>query len=76
MRNTKDIIIGTGNLEGKGVYAGRDFKKGETVIKYNLKPLTGKEFQSLPEDEKKFTHTHFGTIYLYSEPETGYACRD
>ena len=64
-----DVIIGKGNLAGKGVYANRDFKKGEVVIKYNLKPLTEKEFENLPESEKMFTHTHWGTINLYSEPE-------
>ena len=64
-----DVIIGKGNLAGKGVYANRDFKKGEVVIKYNLKPLTEEEFKDLPESEKMFTHTHWGTINLYSEPE-------
>jgi hypothetical protein len=64
-----DIIIGKGNLAGKGVYAARDFKKGEIVIKYNLKPLTKQEFENLPRGEKEFTHTHRGTIHLYSEPE-------
>ena len=64
-----DVIIGKGNLAGKGVYANRDFKKGEVVIKYNLKPLTEEEFENLPESEKMFTHTHWGTINLYSEPE-------
>ena len=64
-----DVIIGKGNLAGKGVYANRDFKKGEVVIKYNLKPLAEKEFENLPESEKMFTHTHWGTINLYSEPE-------
>ena len=63
------VIIGKGNLAGKGVYANRDFKKGEVVIKYNLKPLTEEEFENLPESEKMFTHTHWGTINLYSEPE-------
>jgi len=64
-----DVIIGKGNLAGKGVYANRDFKKGEVVIKYNLKPLTEEEFESLPESEKMFTHIHWGQINLYSEPE-------
>ena len=64
-----DVVIGKGNLAGKGVYDNRDFKKGEVVIKYNLKPLTEKEFENLPESEKMFTHTHWGTIHLYSEPE-------
>lgn len=53
----------------KGVFADRDYKKGEVVIKYKLKPLTKKEFQNLPESEKTFTHTHWGQIYLYPLPE-------
>lgn len=67
--NENNIIIGEGNLAGKGVYANRDFKKGEVVIKYNLKKLSQKEFEGLPENEKEFTHTHWNLIYLYSEPE-------
>ena len=39
------------------------------VIKYNLNPLTIGEYNLLPESEKMFTHTHWGQIYLYSEPE-------
>ncbi len=64
-----DVIIGRGNLTGKGVFANRDFKKGEVVIRYHLKPLTEQELKNLPESEKPFTHTHWGTINLYSEPE-------
>ena len=64
-----DVIIGKGNLDGKGVYANRDFRKGQVVIKYHLNPLTENEFVNLPENEKMFTHLHWGTINLYSEPE-------
>ena len=64
-----DVVIGAGNLAGKGVYANRDFKKGEVVIQYHLKPLTQEEFNDLPESEKEFTHVHRDTIHLYSEPE-------
>ena len=64
-----DTIIGKGNLAGKGIYAGRNFKKGEVVIKYNLRPLTEQEFENLPHSEKEFTHAHRGIAYLYSEPE-------
>lgn len=65
----ENVYIGKGNLAGKGVYANRDFDKGEVVVKYNLKPLTKSEFEDLPESEKMFTHAHHSTIYLYSEPE-------
>lgn len=64
-----DVIIGKGNLAGKGVYANKDFKKGEFVIRYNLKPLTKQEFENLLESEKEFTHIHWGVIHFYSEPE-------
>lgn len=64
-----DVVIGKGNLLGKGVFANRNFKKGEVVIKYQLKSLTLREFQKLSKSEKMFTHKHWGTMYLYSEPE-------
>lgn len=63
------VIIGKGNLAGKGVFANKYFKKGEVVIKYHLKPLTKREFFKLPKSEKMFTHTHWGMTYLYSIPE-------
>jgi hypothetical protein len=64
-----DVTIKNGNLAGKGVYADRNFKKGEVVIQYHLKPLTKADFNKLPESEKIFVHTHLGQMYLYSEPE-------
>jgi hypothetical protein len=69
LNTNHNVIIGKGNLAGKGVYANRDFKKGEIVIQYHLKPLTTKEYERLPESEKIFTHSHWGKIQLYSEPE-------
>ncbi len=67
------VVIRKSNIgqfeNGKGVFAARDFKKGEIVIKYNLKPLTKKEFDELPKEEKEFTHRHFGVMYLYPSPE-------
>ncbi|MBS3168793.1 SET domain-containing protein [Candidatus Woesearchaeota archaeon] len=53
---------------GKGVFANKNFKKGEIVIKYNLKPLTKEEYKKLPKEEKMFTHKHWGQIYIYPIP--------
>jgi len=64
-----DLIIGKGKLAGKGVYANRDFKKGEIVSSYNIRPISKKEYQELPKSEKIFTHIHWGQIYLYGEPD-------
>lgn len=65
----ENVIIGKGNLSGKGVYADRDFKAGEVVIQYNLKPLSEEEFKVLSESEKMFVHNHWGIKHLYAEPE-------
>ncbi len=65
----KDVIIGKGRLAGKGLYANRDFRKGEVVIQYSLKSLSNEEYSDMPKSEKMFTHKHQGVIYLYSEPE-------
>jgi len=64
-----DLVIGKGKIAGKGVYAGRDFKKGEIVIQYHLKSLSEEEYQKLPRSEKIFVHKHRGVFNLYSEPE-------
>lgn len=64
-----EIFVGTGELAGRGVYATRDFKKGEVVIQYHLTPLTEEDFAMLPPEEKMFTHAQGGISYLYSEPE-------
>ena len=63
------VIIKKGKIFGKGIFANRDFKKSEIVIKYHLKPLTKQQFDNLTKREKYFTHKHFGKIYLYSSPE-------
>lgn len=64
-----DVIIGKGNLAGKGIYAARAFKAGELVIQYSLQSLTEEEYKNLPMNERMFTHRHWGKIYLYAEPE-------
>ena len=66
---SKNVFIGKGTLAGKGVFANRNFKKGEIVIHYTLEPLTEAEFKKLPASEKMFTHTHWGQIHLYGVPE-------
>ena len=65
-----DIVIKKSKIGqfDKGVFANRDFKKGEVVVRYNLKPLTKQEFENLTKEEKQFTHKHWGTVYLYMSP--------
>ena len=55
--------------DGLGVFALRDFKKGEVVIQYHLTILTKNEYNQLPVEEKHFTHKRNSTIYYYPDPE-------
>ena len=64
-----EIVIKNSKINGKGVFANRDFKKGEVVIKYNLKPLTKKEFENLSEKEKHYTDFQDGRYWLFQIPE-------
>lgn len=64
-----DVIVGKGNLSGKGVYANRNFHKGEVIKTYNIRSITEIEYKALSEFEKQFTHTRDGITYLYGEPD-------
>ncbi len=55
-------------MSGKGLYAARDFKKGEVVVRYELEPITFQELKSLTPKEYAATHNVNGQIYLYPEP--------
>jgi hypothetical protein len=68
--NTKqNVILGRGEMFGKGVYAAKGFKKGDVVIQYHLKSLSKNEYENLSDEDKNFVHTHWGVKYLYGEPE-------
>lgn len=56
--------------DGLGVFANRDFKRGDIVIKWNLRRLTKEEYQNLSQYEREnFCHTRNGVILLYPDPE-------
>lgn len=51
-----DIAVKDSKIHGKGVFAARDFKKGEIVIKWSdcSEIINKKEFDKLSENEKKY----------------------
>lgn len=56
--------------DGIGVFANRDFKKGEVVIKWHLKSLSDEEYKNLSEYEKSnYCHQRGGIYWLYPDPE-------
>ncbi|MGD2168699.1 MAG: SET domain-containing protein [Chlamydiota bacterium] len=72
--NSKDVEIkrsGIGQFQdGLGVFAKKDFKQGDVVIKWNLSILSPKEYRELPRyEQENFCHTRNGSIYFYPDPE-------
>ncbi len=64
----RDIRVGPGKLTNRGIYANKNFKKGDLVGKWNLTKLSQEQFNRLPKSEQIFTHSFFGQIYLFAEP--------
>ncbi len=69
-----DIVLKKSNIgqfdDSIGAFANRDFKKGEEVIKWNLRALSQEEYAKLPKYEKdNFCHHRNGICWLYHDPE-------
>jgi len=65
-----DVIIKGSNVEGKGVFANRDFKTGETVMKWNVDTILSKEeVENLSEKEKRYIFPYGDRFILQQPPE-------
>jgi len=47
-----DVIVRKSDIEGKGVFAARDFKKGEIVLDWSDSPILTSEQAEVPEGKK------------------------
>lgn len=62
-------MVKKSKIEGKGVFALRDFKKGEVVLKWNPKPITKAASEELSDLMKRYVG-HTGKNYrLMQSPE-------
>ncbi len=64
-----DVIVKESKIEGKGVFANRNFKKGEIVVQWaTTKILTKEEWENLSMNERKYTVPYQGKYLLQREP--------
>ena len=70
MKTQKDIIIKRSAIHNKGVFAGREFKKGELVMKWSVKrTLTKQELEHVPlADEKYISYMEKGKYVIMGAP--------
>lgn len=65
-----DIIVKNSAIHGQGVYAARDFEKGEVVVLWShTKELNHIELNALPEIEKHYVDIQGDRIFLLGIPE-------
>lgn len=66
-----DVEVRASLIHGRGIFALRAFRAGETVLRWNLsRILSAEEFATLPAPERKYTHPFAeGKTILVQPPE-------
>lgn len=67
-----DIIVKNSNIHGKGVFALRDFKKEEVIMRWDISHiLTPKQVEKLPASEKEYV-AFSDRKYILMQPPAKY----
>jgi SET domain-containing protein len=64
-----DVIVKKSKIHGNGVFAARDFKKGEIVLRWNPKYLPLSEKDKFSDIEKQYIYILEDKIRVMQEPE-------
>jgi len=65
----RDIIVKKSKITGQGIFAERNFKKGEVVLKWNPKPLKKSDIKNLSKKERTYVAIIDKKYYLMQPPE-------
>ncbi len=69
MTEEVNLIIKKSKIQGKGVFANKDFKKEEIVLKWNPKKLTKEEVDKLTTKQKHYLYKERSKYFLMQSPE-------
>jgi uncharacterized protein len=63
-----DIVVKRSGIHGLGVYANRDFKNGETVLRWDVtNELTRRDVDKLPESDRRYV-SYLNKKYVLMQP--------
>lgn len=65
----KDIIVKKSKIIGKGVFANRNFSKGEVVLKWKPKLIKKSDIKNLSKKDKTYVEKIGNKFYLMQSPE-------
>lgn len=65
-----DVIVKKFPIHGRGVFAARDFKKGEVVLHWDISHILSKEeVEKMNEEEKRYVAFSGGKYIIMQAPE-------
>jgi SET domain-containing protein len=64
-----DVVIKKSKIQGKGVFANKDFKKGEIVLNWSPKKITKEEADKLNIKQKHYLYKERSKYFLMQSPE-------
>lgn len=65
-----EVIVKQSSIHGKGIFAARDFKSGEIVLRWDTSIiLSDDEVAKLSDDEKRYVNFMEGVHVYMQEPE-------
>lgn len=68
IKNFGEVYVGKSRISGDGLFAGRNFKKGEIVCIWHPQILSTEEFKHLPERKKHYAWKYGDGYKLQQEP--------
>jgi SET domain-containing protein len=67
---TNDVIVKKSGIHGSGVFAERDFKTGEIVLRWDISNvLPAEDVMRMTEDEKRYISYMNGKYIIMQDPE-------
>jgi SET domain-containing protein len=76
IRFMEEVVVKESNIDECGVFALRNFKKGEIVLRWDYEKLTKEEVKKLPTREKRYVTCVGGDYIFLQKPEryTNHSC--
>jgi SET domain-containing protein len=65
----QDVVVKKSGINNQGVFAARDFKKGEIVLRWNPQELSESEVTRLDSSQENFLYKSNNKWFLMQEPE-------
>jgi len=64
-----DVIVKKSKINKKGVFANKNFKKGEVVLEWHPKALKESEVRKMPSDKRHYVYKSADKYFLMQSPE-------